>query len=424
MKHIISAFLILIFGIIPALADYKLTQQRSGVSDKMIQEFTIYAKGVRTRSENRMIMEGMPPEAAAMMAKSQPNLVTLQLCDLKQDVTLSEPKKSYFIDYYDWSSVPPEAQKRRPNQKVTIKGTMTISSVVTDLGKRQQMFGLTAKWLKVVHTFESSADSCDGKKSYRFEEEGWYVNLVLENQTCDMPKPPPSEGGCRPKLIIKSMQNPGFLLEGVTTMYMNEKVFGTNKTKTTALSTATLDQSLFEIPKNWTEVDSLSELMPNFSNMMRDTSATTIVKTEDGKTKSLKTIAIDFFSGNSSKVNQNELRNYISEKLSNAGMSGFPINSQADLATGKYVNTIGVEIKKIKESGASKIGGLFGKVTGNSDATKLGDSEAEIVVTIYGGDGKTAVATATANEKVKGKADDAVKAGIDKVIGGLLEKIK
>lgn len=423
MKQTISGLLILVFGMFPTFADYKLTQQRSGVGDKMIQEFTVYAKGVRTRSEQKMIMEGMPPEAAAMMAKNSPNFVTLQQCDLKQDVTLSEPKKSYFIDYYDWSSRPPEEQKRRPNQKVTIKGTMTISSVVTDSGKRQQMFGLTAKWLKVVRTFESSADSCDGKKSFRFEEEGWYVNLILENQTCDMPKAPPSEGGCRPKLIVKSMQNPGFLLEGISTMYQNEKLTGTNKTKTTDLSTATLDQSLFEIPKDWTEVDSLSELMPSFSNMMRDTSATTIVKTDEG-TKRLKTIAIDYFSGNASKVNQDELRNYIAQKLSDAGMSGFLINSQADLTTGKFVNTMGVEIKKIKESGGAKIGGLFGKVTGNSDAAKLGDSEAEIVVTIYGNDGKTVVATATTTEKVKGKGDDAVKAGIDKIISGLLEKIK
>jgi hypothetical protein len=424
MKRIIAVFLLMIFSIFPAFADFKLTQQVNGINAKMIQEFTIYAKGVRTRSENRMIMEGMPPEAAAMMAKNMPNFVRLQQCDLKQDATLSEPKKSYFLEYYDWSQPTPEQLKRRPAPKWTIKGTMSMSSVVTDSGKRQQMFGLTAKWLKVVRTFESSADSCQGKTSARIEEEGWYVNIILNSQTCDMPKPPPSEGGCRPKFIIKSMQNPGFLLEGISTMYQNEKPVSTNKTKTTALSTATLDQSLFEIPKDWTEVDSFSELMPSFSNVLKDTSATTIVRTEDGKTKSQKTIAIDYFSGNASKVHQEELRNYISQKLTAAGMSGFPINSQAELMNGKFANTIGVEIKKIKESGASKIGGLFGKVTGNDGLAKAGDSEAEIVVTIYGSDGKTVVATATATEKVKGKGDDAVKAGIDKVLGGLLEKIK
>jgi hypothetical protein len=156
---------------------------------------------------------------------------------------------------------------------------------------------------------------------------------------------------------------------------------------------------------------------------MSDMSAKTIVGGSE-KASNLKTVAIDFFSGNASKVNQDELRGYISSKLSSAGMSGFAVNSQADLLTGKFVNVIGVELKKIKESGAAKIGGLFGKVTGNDSAAKIGDSEAEIVITIYGKDGKTVVATATANEKVKGKPDDAVKAAIDKIIGGLLQKIK
>ena len=62
--------------------------------------------------------------------------------------------------------------------------------------------------------------------------------------------------------------------------------------------------------------------------------------------------------------------------------------------------------------------------SGSDDAAKIGESEAEIVITIYGKDGKTAVASASASEKVKGKGNDAVKAAIDKVIGGLLEKIK
>jgi hypothetical protein len=63
-------------------------------------------------------------------------------------------------------------------------------------------------------------------------------------------------------------------------------------------------------------------------------------------------------------------------------------------------------------------------VTGNDDAAKIGESEAEIVITVYGKDGKTVVASAAASEKVKGKSNDAVKAAIDKIIGGLLEKIQ
>ena len=111
-------------------------------------------------------------------------------------------------------------------------------------------------------------------------------------------------------------------------------------------------------------------------------------------------------------------------KVTAAGMSGFPINSQSEIASGNFANVIGVEITKVKESSASKIGGLFGKVTGAEDAAKAGTSSAEIVVTIYGKDGKTVVATSPARAEVKGKGSDAVKAAIDQVIGGLLSKVK
>ena len=94
------------------------------------------------------------------------------------------------------------------------------------------------------------------------------------------------------------------------------------------------------------------------------------------------------------------------------------------LAGGTFEYVIGVEIKKIKESGAAKIGGLFGKVTGSDDSAKLGNSQAEIVVSIYGKDGKTVVASSPASVDVKGKGNDAVKAAIDQVIGSLLAKIK
>ena len=100
------------------------------------------------------------------------------------------------------------------------------------------------------------------------------------------------------------------------------------------------------------------------------------------------------------------------------------VKSQAEVATGSFANVIGVDLKKVKESGASKFGGLFGKVTGAEGASAIGNSEAEVIVTIYGNDGKTVVASQSASEKVPGKAGDAVKAALDRVLSGLLTKIK
>jgi hypothetical protein len=105
-------------------------------------------------------------------------------------------------------------------------------------------------------------------------------------------------------------------------------------------------------------------------------------------------------------------------------MNGVAVSGQSDIANGNFSSVIGVQLVKIKESGASKIGGLFGKVTGADDAAKLGESETEIVMNVYGSDGKTVVASSTASAKIKGTSNDAVKAAIDKAIGPLLAKIK
>ncbi|HKX84310.1 MAG TPA: hypothetical protein VJL58_08825 [Pyrinomonadaceae bacterium] len=416
MKAILISALTFIFAS-PVLADYKISQKSTveGVSSTV----TTYAKGVRQRRESKIEMDD--PEAAAMMERMMPGRTELYQCDLKQNVTISEAKKVYFIDYYDWTGLSPEQKKRLPNQKMVVKGTSMLSAIVTDSGKRQQMFGMTARWLKFVQTIENSADSCEGKASVRMEQEGWFVDLMLSSDSCQVPQTPGSKGGCRPKLILNGMQNPGFFLQGTTKMYENNKLGGTFNIETIALSKATLDQALFEIPKDFREVESEYELTKAGDV---DMSASTINEGTRGTKVAGKTIAIDFFSGSVSKVNQDELRGYISQKLSGAGFNGFPINSQAELATGNFVNVIGIELKKVKESGASKIGGLFGKVTGSDDAAKIGDSEAEIVVTVFGKDGKTAVASSPASAKVKGKPNDAVKAAIDQVLSGLLARIK
>ena len=401
-------------------ADYKI-RQRLTVEDGMGIESTVYVKGVRERREAKMSIDD--PEAAAMMGNMGMGAmpVSITQCDQKQNVSLNDAKKLYFIDYYDYSGLGPEQRQKIAPQKLVIKGTMTVESIVTDSGKRRQMFGLTARWLKFVSSVETSADSCDGKSSIKIEQEGWFVDLTLDRESCPIPPITGEKGGCRPRMIVKSAQNPGFFLEGTTRQFDGGKPAATHKLQTLDLSKASLEQSLFEIPTSYTEVDSVSELMQGINKI--DTSAQTVFGDSEKKS-SMKTIAIDFFSGNASKINQDEIRGYISQQVSSAGFSGRPVGSQAEIAGGAFANVIGVEIKKAKESSASKVGGLFGKVTGNSDATKLGNSSAEVVVTIYGKDGKTVVASAPASAEVKGNSSDAVKAAIDQVLKGLLDKLR
>lgn len=428
MKKLLILILTITTMTTAVFADWKLTQKMK-VGDGGAQVTTIYQKGVRQRREQKMDMgkDADDPEVAAMMSQMGVSMPTfpahVSQCDLKQDLYINDKTKAYFIDYYDWSTLPPEKLQRRPNQKMVIKGTVTTDTVVADSGRRQQMFGLNARWLKVTQTIEQSADSCEGYSLTKIEQEGWFVTLSLESESCPIQRPPSGSGGCRPRLIIKRAANPGIMITGTMRTYDGAQVTASFEMETVELSKATLDPALFDVPQGYTEVDSQQELMSSRAPV--DTSAKTVFK--DGATKpkgNVKTIAIDFFSGSASKVDQNELRNYISTKVSEAGMSGFAINSQSELAAGTFANVIGVEITKVKESGASKIGGLFGKVTGNEGAAKAGNSSAEIVVTIYGKDGKTVVASAPARAEVPGKPNDAVRAAIDQVIGGLLSKIK
>ncbi|MBX7062764.1 MAG: hypothetical protein K1X52_14010 [Pyrinomonadaceae bacterium] len=425
MRQKLTLVVVVLFFATSIFADWKLSQRTKQPGQKTGMISTIYQKGVRQRTEMKVEMdaetEAAMKQMGGMMAGMMPEMPSfVTQCDLKQNVYLSEANKQFYIDYFDWSTAPPEKLARRNNQKIVIKGTVTVTSSVVDSGKRQKMFGLDAKWLKTTQLIETSPDACDPSPPTKMEREGWFAVLSLSSQSCPTDLPPPATGGCRPRMVFKGNAPAAFMLTGTTKTYENGKLSGTMEIETLDLSKATLDQALFDVPKDpWIEVESMQALMKKQRNI--DTSTKTVFT--DG-TKSQKTIAIDYFSGKANKIDQDSLREYLSSKVSAIGMSGYLVTSAADVQGGKFANVIGVEIKKTKESGAAKIGGLFGKITGNTDSAKAGTSSAEIVVTLYASDGTTVVASSPASAEVKGSPDDAVKAAIDQVIGTLLAKAK
>ena len=122
-------------------ADWKITQKTKISGEEAGgRTSTIYQKGVRQRREEKIDMgpEANDPEVLAMMeqmGQSMPTFPTqVSQCDLKQDLFINEKNKAFFIDYYDWSTVPPQKLQRRPNQKMVIKGTVTTDTVVADSG--------------------------------------------------------------------------------------------------------------------------------------------------------------------------------------------------------------------------------------------------------------------------------------------------
>ena len=122
MKRIFILLLVLAFTSTAGYADWKLSQRTRGAGQKTGMISTIYSKGVRIRTEMKMDLdpetEAAMKQMGSMMSGMMPEMpVSVTQCDLKQDIFLSELNKQFYIDYYDWSSAPPEKLARRGNQK-------------------------------------------------------------------------------------------------------------------------------------------------------------------------------------------------------------------------------------------------------------------------------------------------------------------
>lgn len=423
--NIISLALIVVCAHSLSFADVKIKQKVSVEGQGMEQ--TRMIKGARERRETKIVTS---QEAGDFM----PNIATITQCDLRRTLQVNDKKKLYTVDPFSDDAPTPTAPKTVT--KTRTGGTVTITYIVTDTGERQTMFGLTARHLKISQSVESSADSCGGAGKSKMETDGWYADFSADfNCPIDLPDAPPSKPDCRDRVIYKRSGTTklGFLLDGTMKMFDEKgKVVSTIRTETLEISRSPLNAAFFDVGKDYKLVNDSQELyaMPSMSEMMamaggdggspKNSAGTTSANKSSGK----KYVGLDFFSGNSSKINQDAVRQTMMENLNAKGFATSFVTSPNEIANGRFDYVVGVEIIRAKQSKAGKIGGLFGKVTGNTDAAKVGDSEAEVVVTIYQKDGKTVVGQQTAKQKIAGTPDDAAKSAIETALNQLVGKIK
>lgn len=406
------------------LADVKIKQKVTVEGQGMEQ--TRMIKGARERRETKIVTS---EEAGDFI----PNVATITQCDLRRTLQVNDKKKLYTADAFGDDAATAITPK---NVTKTAKGgTVTITFTVTDTGERKQMFGLTARHLKILQMMESSADSCSGAGKSKMEIDGWYADFSADfNCPIDVPDAPPSKPDCRDRLIYKRSGTTrlGFLLDGTMKSFDEKgKVAATMRTETLEISRSPLNAMFFDVGKDYKLISDAKDLyaMPSMSEMMAmanddNSSSTNSSNSVSSKTSGKKTLGLDSFTGNSSKINQNAVRQSMMQSLSGQGFAASVINSPSEISSGRFDYVVGVEVINAKQSKAGKIGGLFGKVTGNSDAAKVGDSEAEVVVTIYQKDGKTVVAQKSAKQKIAGTTDAAVTAAIETALEELIAKIK
>jgi hypothetical protein len=420
----ITLFLLNAGAVMPLLADVKIRQRVTFEGQSMEQ--TRMIKGARERAETKVgAADGQTG------GFSMPQVARITQCDLRQTLSVNDAAKKYLVEPFPEDDPVASTPVAKTPAKTVRGGTVTIDVTVTDTRERKTIFGLTARHLIVTQAVESSADSCGGASRSRVEFDGWYADF-----SADFSCPTtayeyrPEKPDCRDRLILKQniAGRLGFLLEGTMKSFdAKGKVISSSTTETLEISRSPLAASFFEIGPDYREVGSLNELMgmPSMADFMKNSGGPEMntPPTRD-KTPGRKFLGLDFPTGDTSKINGDAIRAAMLEQLTAKGFAAGAVASPAEIAGGRFDFVIGVEIKQAKQSKAGKIGGLFGKVTGSTDAAKLGDSEAEVVVTVYQKDGKTVVAAQTAKQKIAGTPDDAVKAAVASALDSLSGKIK
>jgi hypothetical protein len=185
-----------------ASADVKITANYN--TDGKSSETTIYANGSRLRYDYGK------------------GLVLLRQCDVNRIVQVDDKARTYLI-------LP--AEQPAVIEASSQQGSAAPKVEVTDTKERKDMFGYTARHLKVTDVIEGNHG--------RTETDGWYIDLK-------------DVGTCSRQEIQSAAD--GYPVAYTITIYEeNGKASSTVIMRVTSLLTAPLDAALFEVPRGYTE---------------------------------------------------------------------------------------------------------------------------------------------------------------------------
>lgn len=229
-----------------ALADLKITT-RSTASGQSATS-TTYIKGARQRTEGL-------------------GYTTIYQCDLKRMIQINDKTRSYLITPLagDAASKTPGTQKAGARRG----GVVTYTTTATDTGERKDVLGLKARRIKSKVVVQATEGACN-TMNMEMETDGWYVDLP-GGQNCQSQAASSFDTGqseCVDEVRYKTegVANTGYPVMTTTSIKFNmgegsAAIPPSSSTQeVTEVSTATLDQSLFEIPAGYREVKSSQEL--------------------------------------------------------------------------------------------------------------------------------------------------------------------
>ncbi len=232
-----------------ASADTKVKSRQT--SGGQTYENTSYIKGKRQRSET-----------------NNGQMIMIQQCDLRRNIQIMPQAKMYMIQPYDQPSTKPTTTANNTTapaaQPVTKGGVVTSTVTTKDTGERKQMFGYTARHIITTMETKSSPDACS-QNNTKMQIDGWYIDAAFALD-CDMSGAysgykPKASGGCQDRYEMKTIgvAKKGYPVWEKMTMFGPDgaESFSTIS-EVVEFSQATLEQSLFEIPEGYREVEDFS----------------------------------------------------------------------------------------------------------------------------------------------------------------------
>ncbi|MFP5261939.1 MAG: hypothetical protein ACLGJB_08550 [Blastocatellia bacterium] len=200
------------------------------------------------------------------------SMANVMQCDLRRSIQINDKGRTYLITPFDGASAAPgdgAAASQPPatgQPQARRGGVLTFIYNVTDTGERKQMFGMTARHLKVTMSSESSPDACNPSKM-KMEMDGWYVDLQY-GADCEWNTPGNvqamrGKSDCvdEYRTRMTGSAKMGYPLLQTTTLFDDSGRETTNvMTEVVELTTAPLDASLFEIPAGYTEAKNAQHL--------------------------------------------------------------------------------------------------------------------------------------------------------------------
>ncbi len=446
-----------------------------GIFVLLISAANIFAQN-DFKIRQKMTMAGRTSESAVMIKGSRERTessqmgmktVTVMQCDLKRTIQISEAEKKYLIEPMAAQSAAETTTTTASSSKTKTKkgGIVTRTIEIIDTGERQQMFGLTARHIKTVMTTEPSPDACD-KSRQRVETDGWYVDLSV-GLSCKFDRPvenpmnyEKSAPSCldQSKVVQKGTGKLGYALklttkismpdtggedDAETAAMMAKMGMGggmmTMTTEVTELSRATLPAELFDIPAGYAETAKQSDLYgKNTQKAMGEYQKTPEAKTEmnqmmqgmpgaSGATGAKKpgVVRIGVMAVTNSTGKQLSVdiyRSMIVSQLAGDKIEAVAVGSADEARQMNCDYILSTDIKSLKQSAASKVGGIFGKVTG------AGSGQAKVEATIgydlkpLGSDGTTLQMQAT-SVKTEGE-DNSVMMAIGDEVKAVMKAVK